>query len=134
MREFVCFLSERSFLEGKGNTTFHSSPAMAGPDPDWTPFAVAAIPQPSALHCGWQLRQWWGAPLWARLLHVSVGKASPSRHTGLVANAAPPRPRPCQLRAITGPHDPDGPDWHQLGPPHPSQGPFQLSLRVLTLL
>lgn len=77
MREFVCLLSARSFLEGKGNTTLHPSLAIVGPDPAWTPFAVAGIPQPSDPHCRWPLRQWWGTPLWARLLRVPVGKITP---------------------------------------------------------
>lgn len=41
MRGFVCLLPARSFLEGKGKATLPSSLAMAGPDPDWMPFAVA---------------------------------------------------------------------------------------------
>lgn len=57
MREFVCLLSARSFLEGKGNTTLHPRPAITGSDPDWMPFPVAAIPQPNDLHCRQPQRQ-----------------------------------------------------------------------------
>lgn len=91
---FVCLLSVWSFLEGKGNTTFHSSSAIAGPDPDRTPvvpFAVAVIPQPTDPCCGRPLRQRWGSPHWVRVLHVSVGKTSPTHHRGLMLGTAPPQ-------------------------------------------
>lgn len=44
MRGFVCLLPARSFLEGKGKATLLSSLAVAGPDPDWMPFAATISP------------------------------------------------------------------------------------------